>query len=96
MVDEVSEELNFNDNDIEDTSTFGTKLEINDILGMAKSGGGVKILLYIDRVLRVHEKINLQFWELSRPVGKARRLKEYQAYFDFRNTASRDESASKM
>jgi len=56
VVDEVSEELNFNDNDIEDTSTFGTKLEINDILGMAKSGGGVKILLYIDRVLSAKEK----------------------------------------
>jgi purine-binding chemotaxis protein CheW len=61
VVDEVSEVLYFNDKDIEDTPAFRTKLEINDILGMAKSEGGVKILLYIDRVLRVHEKINLQF-----------------------------------
>jgi purine-binding chemotaxis protein CheW len=51
VVHEESEELNFNDNDIEDTPTFGTRLEINDILGMAKSEGGVKILLYMDRVL---------------------------------------------
>jgi len=33
--------------------------------------------------LRVHEKINLQFWELRRPAVKARKLKEYQAYFEF-------------
>ena len=56
VIDAVSEVLNFNDNDIEDTPTFGTKLEINNILGMAKSGGGVKILLYIDRVLSGEEK----------------------------------------
>ena len=54
--DEVSEVLYFNDKDIEDTPTFRTNLEINDILGMAKSEGGVKILLYIDRVLSVEEK----------------------------------------
>jgi purine-binding chemotaxis protein CheW len=46
LVDAVSEVLNFNDNDNEDTLSFGTKLEIYDILGIAKSGGGVKILLY--------------------------------------------------
>lgn len=45
----------FNDKDIEDTPTFRTKLEINDILGMAKSEGGVKILLDIDRVLNGNE-----------------------------------------
>jgi len=56
VIDAVSEVLNFNDNDIEDTPTFGTTLEINDILGMAKSEGGVKILLYIDRVLSGEEK----------------------------------------
>jgi len=36
-----------------------------------------------EMALRVHEKINLQFWELRRPAGKARKLKEYQAYFEF-------------
>jgi purine-binding chemotaxis protein CheW len=56
VVDEVSEVLYFNDKDIEDTPTFRTNLEINDILGMAKSEGGVKILLYIDRVLSAKEK----------------------------------------
>ena len=55
VVDEVSEVLYFNDRDIEDTPTFRTNLEINDILGMAKSEGGVKILLYIDPGLSVEE-----------------------------------------
>ena len=55
VVDEVSEVLYFNDKDIEDTPTFRTNLEINDILGMAKSEGGVKILLYIDPGLSVEE-----------------------------------------
>jgi purine-binding chemotaxis protein CheW len=56
VFDEVSEVLYFNDKDIEDTPSFGTNLEINDILSMAKSKGGVKILLYIDRGLSVEEK----------------------------------------
>ena len=29
------------------------------------------------------KKISLQFWELRRPVGKERKLKEYQANFEF-------------
>ena len=41
--------------DIEDTPTFGTKLNTEDILGMAKVEGDVKILLDIDRVLTAEE-----------------------------------------
>lgn len=51
VVDSVSEVLNIKGSDIEDTPTFGTKLNTDYILGMAKLGGGVKILLDIDRVL---------------------------------------------
>jgi purine-binding chemotaxis protein CheW len=51
VVDSVSEVLNIKGEDIEDTPTFGTKLDTNYILGMAKMEGGVKILLDIDRVL---------------------------------------------
>lgn len=51
VVDAVSEVLNIKAEDIEDTPTFGTKLETDHIRGMAKVGGGVKILLDIDRVL---------------------------------------------
>ena len=51
VVDAVSEVLNIKGEDIEDTPTFGTKLNTDFILGMAKMEGGVKILLDIDRVL---------------------------------------------
>ena len=51
VVDAVSEVLNIKGDDIEKTPTFGTKLNTDYILGMAKMEGGVKILLHIDRVL---------------------------------------------
>jgi len=51
VVDAVSEVLNIRGADIENTPTFGVKLNTDFILGMAKTGGGVKILLDIDKVL---------------------------------------------
>ena len=55
VVDSVSEVLNIKGEEIEDTPTFGTKLNTDYILGMAKMDGGVKILLDIDRVLSAEE-----------------------------------------
>ena len=55
VVDSVSEVLNVKGEEIEDTPTFGTKLNTDYILGMAKMEGGVKILLDIDRVLNSKE-----------------------------------------
>jgi len=55
VVDSVSEVLNIKAEAIEDTPTFGTKLNTDYILGMAKIGKGVKILLDIDRVLGADE-----------------------------------------
>lgn len=51
VVDSVSEVLSIKGADIEDTPSFGTALKTDYILGMAKTGGGVKILLDIDSVL---------------------------------------------
>ncbi|NPV03222.1 MAG: purine-binding chemotaxis protein CheW [Syntrophaceae bacterium] len=51
VVDSVSEVLNIRATDIENTPAFGVKLNTDFILGMAKTDGGVKILLDIDRVL---------------------------------------------
>ena len=51
VVDAVSEVLNIKGDDIEDTPTFGARLDTEYILGMAKMNGKVKILLHIDRVL---------------------------------------------
>jgi len=55
VVDSVSEVLNIRAVEIEDTSSFGTKLDTDYILGMAKSGQGVKILLDIDKVVNSGE-----------------------------------------
>ena len=55
VVDSVSEVLNVKGEEVEDTPTFGTKLNTDYILGMAKIEGGVKILLDIDRVLKPEE-----------------------------------------
>ena len=51
VVDSVSEVLNIRGEEIEETPTFGVKLNTDYILGMAKVKGTVKILLDIDKVL---------------------------------------------
>jgi purine-binding chemotaxis protein CheW len=55
VVDRVSEVVNIREDDIENAPTFGTSLDTEYILGMAKMEGGVKILLDIDRVLSAEE-----------------------------------------
>ena len=60
VVDSVSEVLNIKGEDIEETPAFGTKLNTDYILGMAKMEGGVKILLDIDRVLTSDEMVMIE------------------------------------
>ena len=55
VVDAVSEVLNVRAADIEDTPTFGASMNTDYILGMAKAGDGVKILLDIDKVVTARE-----------------------------------------
>ena len=55
IVDAVSEVLNIKAGEIAETPDFGTRLDMEFILGMAKSGNSVKILLDIDRVLGIEE-----------------------------------------
>jgi purine-binding chemotaxis protein CheW len=50
IVDSVSEVINIKGGDIDDTPGFGSQLDTEYILGMAKTVGSVKILLDIDRV----------------------------------------------
>ncbi|MEJ5359177.1 MAG: chemotaxis protein CheW [Desulfobacterales bacterium] len=51
VVDTVSEVMSLRAEDIEPPPAFGGSVKTEYILGMAKSGDGVKILLDIDRVL---------------------------------------------
>jgi purine-binding chemotaxis protein CheW len=60
VVDSVSEVLNIKGSEIEDTPAFGSKLNTDYILGMAKLGGSVKILLDIDKVLSDDEICSLE------------------------------------
>jgi purine-binding chemotaxis protein CheW len=55
VVDSVSEVLNIKAADIEATPSFGTRLNTEYILGMAKTGGTIKILLDIDKILSIDE-----------------------------------------
>lgn len=55
VVDSVSEVLNIKGESIEPAPAFGTSLNTDYILGMAKLEGGVKILLEIDKVLSTQE-----------------------------------------
>ena len=55
VVDAVSEVLNIKEEEIENAPSFGTTLNTDYILGMAKIDKGVKILLDIDRVLSAKE-----------------------------------------
>lgn len=51
VVDSVSEVLNIKGSDMEEAPNFGTKLDTDYILSMAKTNGALKILLDIDKVL---------------------------------------------
>ena len=55
IVDCVSEVLNLQSNDIENTPDFGSGVETPYLLGMAKIKGKVKILLDIDMVLSAQD-----------------------------------------
>jgi purine-binding chemotaxis protein CheW len=60
VVDAVSEVLNVKSEDIENTPAFGTRVNTDYILGMAKMGGSVKILLNIDKVLSSQDLVTLE------------------------------------
>ena len=55
IVDSVSEVLDIDVDDIEDTPVFGTAVSTDFIKGIAKTKGGVKILLNIEEVLTTAE-----------------------------------------
>ncbi len=60
VVDAVSEVLNIRGADIENTPTFGVRLNTDFILGMAKAAGGIKILLEIDKVLNSEDLVAIR------------------------------------
>lgn len=55
VVDQVSEVANVTEDQVEDTPNFGADVHTEFLLGLAKQGGKVKLLLDIDRVLTLTE-----------------------------------------
>lgn len=60
VVDSVSEVLNIKEEQIAETPSFGTNVDTEYILGIAKTGDGVKILLDIDKILSAEETVQLK------------------------------------
>lgn len=59
VIDRVSEVSDVAEDEVEDTPAFGAEIETDYLLGIAKSGGRVKLLLDIDRVLSGAEMAQL-------------------------------------
>jgi purine-binding chemotaxis protein CheW len=59
VVDRVSEVLDIPSDDIDETPSFGTEVQTDYLLGIAKTNGHVKLLLNIDRVLTTQEVVAL-------------------------------------
>ncbi len=60
VVDSVCEVLNIPGEEIEETPSFGTKLNTEYIMGVAKMEGAVKILLHIEKILREEEIASIE------------------------------------
>jgi len=54
VVDSVTEVLNVTEENIDETPTFGTKVDTEFLLGLANIEGSVKILLDIDKVANIN------------------------------------------
>lgn len=59
LVDSVSEVLDIQGGEIEDTPSFGSGFDSDFILGMAKTKDSVKILLNVEKVLTNGEMVNI-------------------------------------
>lgn len=55
VVDQVSEVCNIAADEVEDTPSFGADVHTEFLLGLAKQGGKVKLLLDIDKILTLTE-----------------------------------------
>lgn len=60
VVDQVSEVADVAAEDVEDAPAFGAQMDTAFLLGIAKSGDRVKLLLDIDRVLSSEERRDLE------------------------------------
>jgi purine-binding chemotaxis protein CheW len=71
IVDGVSEVLTIQEQEIEDTPSFGEDVRLPYVLGMAKVKGRVKILLDIDEVMTAQELGGLELLPLDAEAAPA-------------------------
>ncbi|HNQ66478.1 MAG TPA: chemotaxis protein CheW [Smithella sp.] len=60
LVDKVSEVINIASGDIEDTPSFGGDVNPEYLLGVGKTGGRVRLLLDIEKVITASDIINMK------------------------------------
>ena len=60
LVDKVSEVVNMASGDIEDTPSFGADVNTEYLLGVGKTGGRVRLLLDIEKVITASDIIHLK------------------------------------
>jgi purine-binding chemotaxis protein CheW len=60
LVDKVSEVVDVASDDIEDTPSFGSDINTDYLLGVGKTGGRVRLLLDIEKVLTAVEIVNMR------------------------------------
>jgi purine-binding chemotaxis protein CheW len=60
LVDKVSEVVNVASGDIEDTPSFGADVNPEYLLGIGKTGGQVRLLLDIEKVITASDIINMK------------------------------------
>ena len=60
LVDKVSEVVTIASGDIEDTPSFGSDVNPEFLLGIGKTGGRIRLLLDIDKVITTKDVINLK------------------------------------
>jgi purine-binding chemotaxis protein CheW len=72
LVDKVSEVVNVASGDIEDTPSFGADVNTEYLLGVGKTGGKVRLLLDIEKVITASDIIHMKkAAESSGPEPKA-------------------------
>jgi purine-binding chemotaxis protein CheW len=60
LVDTVSEVVNVASGDIEDTPSFGAEVNPEYLLGVGKTGGRIRLLLDIEKVITASDIINMK------------------------------------
>jgi purine-binding chemotaxis protein CheW len=60
LVDKVSEVVNLSSDDIEDAPSFGSEVNTEYLLGIGKTGGRIRMLLDIEKVITASDVINMK------------------------------------